>query len=262
MRQLLEEWKDAPRGDRASEAILWKRLSAARNGFAKRRKAYFSSLEEEREAIRAHKEELVSKAEELSTSKDWGGTASAYRELMRSWKQAGRADRAAEDELWNRFKTAQDAFFAARAEVLDAKDRELREHVVVKEQLLAEAEKLLPATDARGARASLRGILERWERAGAVPRDSQERLEGGLRKVEEQLRKAEDSHWRRTNPEALSRARGTVEQIRAAITQLEKQLAKAQASGDQKAQQRAQEALAARRSWLAEAERTLAELSS
>jgi Domain of Unknown Function (DUF349) len=262
MRQLLEEWKAAPRGDRASEAILWKRLSAARNGFAKRRKAYFSSLEEEREAIRAHKEQLVSKAEELTSSKDWGATASAYRELMRSWKQAGRADRAAEDELWTRFKTAQDAFFAARAEVLDAKDRELREHVVVKEQLLAEAEKLLPATDARAARSALRGILERWERAGAVPRDSQERLEGGLRKVEEQLRKAEDSHWRRTNPEALSRARGTVEQIRAAITQLEGQLAKAQAAGDEKAQQRAQEALTARRSWLAEAERTLAELSS
>jgi hypothetical protein len=262
MRQLLEEWKAAPRGDRAAEAILWKRLSAARNGFAKRRKAYFATLEEEREAIRARKEELVSKAEELSSSKDWAGTASAYRELMRSWKQAGRADRTAEDELWNRFKGAQDAFFAARAEVLDAKDRELREHVVVKEQLLAEAEKLLPVTDARAARATLRGILERWERAGAVPRDSQERLEGGLRKIEETLRKAEDSHWRRTNPEALSRARGTVEQIRAAITQLEGQLAKAQASGDQKGQQRAQEALAARRSWLAEAERTLAELSS
>ena len=38
MRQLLEEWKVAPRGDRAAEAVLWKRLSAARNGFAKRRK--------------------------------------------------------------------------------------------------------------------------------------------------------------------------------------------------------------------------------
>ncbi len=261
MRQLLEEWKVAPRGERAAEAILWKRLSAARNGFAKRRKAYFASLEEERETIRARKEELVSQAEELSTSKDWGGTASVYRELMRSWKQAGRADRSAEDELWNRFKSAQDAFFAARAEVLDSKDRELREHVVVKEQLLAEAEKLLPVTDARAGRATLRGILERWERVGAVPRDSQERLEGGLRKIEEALRKAEDSHWRRTNPEALSRARGTVEQIRAAIAQLERQLAKAQTSGDQKAQQQAQEAIAARRSWLAEAERTLAELA-
>jgi hypothetical protein len=262
MRQLLEEWKTAPRGDRATEAVLWKRLSTARNGFAKRRKAYFAGLEEERSTVRARKEELVSRAEELSTSADWSATATAYRELMRAWKQAGRADRAAEDELWTRFKTAQDAFFAARSNVLDAKDRELREHVVVKEQLLGEAEKLLPVTDARAARAALRGILERWERAGAVPRDAQERLEGGLRRVEDALRKAEDSHWRRTNPEALSRARGTVEQIRSAVAQLETQLERAQAAGDQKAQQKAKEALAARRSWLAEAERTLAELSS
>jgi hypothetical protein len=262
MRQLLEEWKAAPRGDRAAEAALWKRLSAARNAFAKRRKAYFATLEEEREGIRSRKEELAAKAEELSSSTDWAATATAYRELMREWKQAGRADRAAEDELWNRFKGAQDAFFKARSEVLDAKDRELREHVVVKEQLLTEAEKLVPATDARAARAQLRGILERWERAGAVPRDAQERLEGGLRKIEETLRRAEDSHWRRTNPEALTRARGTVEQIRAAISQLERQLAKAQASDDQKAQQQAKEAIEARKSWLAEAERTLAELSS
>ncbi|MGO8956519.1 MAG: DUF349 domain-containing protein [Streptosporangiaceae bacterium] len=261
MRQLLEEWKAAPRGDRAAEAALWKRLSAARNSFAKRRKAYFATLEEEREGIRTRKEALVSKAEELSASTDWSATATAYRELMRSWKQAGRADRTAEDDLWSRFKAAQDAFFKARSEVLDAKDRELREHVVVKEQLLAEAEKLVPATDARAARATLRGILERWERAGAVPRDSQERLEGGLRKVEESLRKAEDSHWRRTNPEALTRAKGTVEQIRTAISQLERQLAKAEANGDPKAQQQAKEAIEARRTWLAEAERTLAELA-
>jgi Domain of Unknown Function (DUF349) len=262
MRQLLEEWKEAPRGDRATEAVLWKRLSAARNGFAKRRKAYFAGLEEERSTIRQRKEELVTRAEELSTSTDWSTTATAYRELMRSWKSAGRTDRTAEDELWNRFKTAQDAFFAARSQVLDAKDRELREHVVVKEQLLTEAEKLLPVTDPRSARSALRAIFERWERAGAVPRDAQDRLEGGLRRLEEAVRKAEDSQWRRTNPEALSRARGTVEQIRSAVTQLEGQLAKAQAAGDQKAQQRTQEALAARRSWLAEAERTLAELSS
>jgi len=262
MRELLEEWKTAPRGDRAAEAALWKRLSAARNAFAKRRKAYFANLEEERESIRGRKLELVTRAEELSSSTDWGATATAYRELMRAWKQAGRADRGAEDELWNRFKTAQDAFFKARSDVLDAKDRELREHVVVKEQLLAEAEKLLPVTDARAARSALRSVLERWERAGAVPRDSQERLEGGLRKIEEALRKAEDSHWRRTNPEALSRARGTVDQIRSAISQLERQLAKAEANGDQKAQQRAKEAIEARQSWLAEAERTLAELSS
>ena len=261
MRQLLEEWKAAPRGDRATETALWKRLSAARNAFTKRRKAYFASLEEEREGAKVRKEKLCAEAEALASSTDWAPTASAFRELMRSWKEAGRADRAAEEELWSRFKTAQDSFFQARSQVLHAKDAELREHASVKARLLAEAEKLVPVADPRAARATLRSIQERWEQAGAVPRDSHERLEGGLRRVEETVRRAEDSQWRRSNPEALSRARGTVEQIRSAISQLEGQLAHAQASGDARGQQRAEEALAARRSWLAEAERTLAELS-
>ena len=259
MRQLLEEWKTAPRGDRATETVLWKRLSAARNAFTKRRKAYFAGLEEEREGARVRKEKLVAEAEALASSTDWGPTASAFRELMRSWKEAGRADRGAEEELWSRFKTAQDTFFQARSQVLHAKDAELREHASVKARLLAEAEKLVPVADPRAARATLRGIQERWEQAGAAPRDSHERLEGGLRRVEEAVRRAEDSQWRRSNPEALSRARGTVEQIRSAISQLEGQLSRAQASGDTSAQQRAEEALAARRSWLAEAERNAEE---
>jgi hypothetical protein len=261
MRQLLEEWKAAPRGDRATETALWKRLSAARNAFTKRRKAYFAGLEEEREGARARKEKLAIEAEALAESTDWGPTASAFRELMRSWKEAGRADRAAEEELWSRFKTAQDTFFQARSRVLHAKDTELREHASTKAGLLAEAEKLVPVSDPRAARAALRGIQERWEHSGPVPRDSHERLEGGLRRVEEAVRRAEDTQWRRSNPEALSRAQGTVEQIRSAISQLEGQLSRAEASGDASAQQRAEEAIAARRSWLAEAERTLAELS-
>jgi hypothetical protein len=261
MRQLLEEWKSAPRGDRATETALWKRLSAARNAFTKRRKAYFASLEEERETARVRKEKLVTEAEALASSTDWGPTATAYRELMRSWKEAGRAERAVEEALWIRFKGAQDSFFQARSQVFTAKDTELREHASVKARLLAEAEKLLPVTDPRSARAALRGIQERWEHAGGVPRDQYDKLEGGLRRVEDAVRKAEDSHWRRSNPEALSRAKGTVEQIRSAIRQLEVQLERAQSGGDETARQRASEALAARRSWLEEAERTLAELS-
>ena len=261
MRELLEEWKAAPRGDRTAETALWKRLSAARNAFTKRRKAYFASLEEERDVIRARKEDLAQQAEALADSTDWGGTAAAYRELMRSWKTAGRADRATEDELWNRFKTAQDAFFQARSGMLAAKDAALQDNAVVKEQLLAEAEKLVPVTDLRAARAALRGIQERWERAGAVPRDSHDKLEGGLRRIEESLRKAEDNQWRRSNPAARSRARNTVDQLKATISQLERQLAKAEAAGDTSGQQQAREALTARQSWLAEAERTLAEFS-
>ena len=261
MRQLLEEWKAAPRADRAVETALWKRLSAARNAFAKRRKAYFAGLEEERETAKASKEKLVAEAEALATSTDWGQTAAAYRDLMRSWKAAGRAGRSEEEELWSRFKAAQDQFFAARSEVYSAKENELREHAAVKAALLEEANGLLPATNVRATRAALRSIQERWEQAGSVPREAHDRLEQGLRRVEDAVRKAEDAQWRRSNPEALARAKGTVDQIRVAIASLEQQLAKAQQRGDTRAADQATEAIAARRSWLEEAERTLAELS-
>ena len=261
LRQLLEEWKTAPRADRAVETALWKRLSAARNAFNKRRKAYFAELTEERDEAKSRKESLCAEAEALADSSDWAATAAAFRELMRSWKAAGRASRTDEDELWNRFKTAQDTFFRARSEVYSAKDAALREHADVKTELLEEAGKLVPVTDVRAARAALRGIQERWEQAGPVPREAHERLESGLRRIEDTVRKAEDAQWRRSNPEALARARGTVDQIRSAIAGLEGQLAKAQEAGNPQGVQEAQEALDARRSWLVEAERTLAELA-
>jgi uncharacterized coiled-coil protein SlyX len=250
MAELLEEWKTAPHADRSIEAVLWKRLSAARNGFTKRRKAYFASLESEREAVRLSKEKLVGEAEALADSTDWAATSSIYRDLMRQWKEAGRAGRDDEAELWKRFRDAQD------------KETELRGHATVKEQLLAEAQALLPITDWRAARSVLRGIQERWEQAGPVPRESRDQLEQGLRRVEEAVRRAEDTQWKRSNPEALARAEGTVNQLRTAIATLESQLAKAQAGGDAAAIGKAEEALAARRSWLTEAERTLAEFSS
>src|SRR5260370_5774272 len=101
---------------------------------------------------------------------------------MRQWKAAGRADRDAEAELWKRFRAAQDKFFTARTEVFSAKDAALREHAEAKQQLLDQAQGLLPVTDIRSARSALRRIQERWEQIGAVPRDAREHLESGLRR--------------------------------------------------------------------------------
>ncbi len=261
LKELLEEWKAAPHGDRQAEAALWKRMSAARSAFGKRRKSYFAALEEEREGVRDRKQQLVARAEELCTSTDWAPTAAAYRELMASWKEAGRADRAAEDELWKRFRAAQSAFFEARSAVMSAKDNQLRERATAKEELLAEAEKLLPITDPKAARSTLRSIHQRWDKIGSVARDSQERLESGLKRVDDAVRKAEDIQWRRTNPEALSRARDTVEQIRKTIRNLEGQLEQANQKGDTAAGEKAAAALETRRGWLTEAEKTLADLT-
>ena len=258
-RAIVEEWKALPRHDRAAEQQLWHRISRARTAFDKRRRAHFAQLDSDRQAAELAKRGLVKEAEALSGSRDWGPTAAAYRDLMRRWKAAGPASRSAEDELWQKFRAAQDTFFSARSEVFAQRDEEQQKNLVAKQALAQEAEGLLPADDAAQARQRLRGIQDRWAQIGHVPRQARDAVEGRLKAVEETLRQAEETRWKRSNPEGRARAADSVDQLNAAIAKLEKQQTAALAAGDSKAADEAGEALAARRQWLVQAERALAE---
>lgn len=72
LRALVDTWKGLPRLDRKSDDELWHRFSHARSAFSKRRKAHFASLDAQREEARKAKEKLVTEAESLSGSTDWG----------------------------------------------------------------------------------------------------------------------------------------------------------------------------------------------
>ena len=261
MKALLEDWKAAPRLDRKADDELWHRVSQARSTFAKRRKAHFAELDAQRGEIRARKEQLITEAESLSDSTDWNSTAARFRELMQDWKTAGRAQREVEDDLWKRFKAAQDTFFMARNSVLDERSGAERENQTAKEILLAEAEQLMPVTDHRAARLALRSINERWEAIGNVPRDARQRIEGRLHTVERAIADAEQHEHQRKDPAKRARAQETVEQLRAAIEKLETQAAKARAAGQDKKVAEAEASIAARKEWLAEAEKALDEFS-
>ena len=257
LRALLDEWKSLPRLDRGTDDALWRRFSTARTHYTRRRKAHFAELAARRDEAREVKEEILAEAEELAASTDWGPTARRYRELMSRWKAAGPAPKAIDDALWKRFRAAQDTFFGARSETFAQRDTEQRANLEAKEELLAEAEALLPITEWKVARASLRSIQERWEAAGHVPRDAMRSIEARLRRVEDAIREAEQSEWQRTNPEARARAEATVAQLRESIAQLEADMAKARESGNDRKAADAEEALAARRAWLEQAERAL-----
>ncbi|MGQ7297680.1 DUF349 domain-containing protein [Quadrisphaera sp. KR29] len=264
LRELLDAWKDAQRAqrlDKKSEDELWKRFSAARTSFDRARRTYFSALEDRNSEAKQAKERIVTEAEELSTSTAWGPTSTAYRQLMDRWKAAPRGSRKDDDALWARFRAAQDAFFAARTAANEAEDESFRGNLVVKEELLVEAEKLVPVTDHRSARRALRGIQERWDAAGKVPRADLQRVEKRLRAVEQAVSDAERATWKRTNPEVKARADSAVEQLERAVAGLEADLEAARAKGDARAEEQARAALEARRLWLDAARRTAQEAS-
>ena len=255
LRELLDQWKALPRIDRASDDSLWKRFSGARTAYTRRRKAHFAELDEKREGARVIKERLAKEAEELADSTEWGPTAGRYRELMRQWKAAGPARKDIDDELWKRFRGAQDQFFGARDAANAALDAEYAANAEVKEKLLVEAEALLPVTDVEAAKKAFRDIADRWDAAGKVPRDRMKELEGRIRKVEQAIRGVEEEQWRRSDPEKSARADDMVAKLEAAIAAVEADLDKARAGGDDKKVKELEENLASRQSFLEMAKR-------
>ena len=229
---MVEEWKTIPRADRGAEQDLWKRLSAARTHFDKRRRAHFAEVDAARKESLGRKRELIAAAEALKDSTDWSGTSRKLRDLMGEWKKAPRGSKADEDKLWKRFKAAQDVFYAAMKSDAESKDAELAANVPAKEAIVAEAEALLPITDIGQAKSKLRAIVERYEKAGDLPKSDRGRLESRMKKVEDSIRTADQEKWRKSNPEVKARAESTANAFTDAIAKLEAQLAQAESTGN------------------------------
>lgn len=260
-RDLLEEWKALPRFDKSAEQEQWERFSAARSQFDKRRRQHFAELDASRAEAVTIKKDLIRRAQALASSTEWGPTSRAYRDLMAEWKAAPRAGRADDDKLWAEFRAAQDAFFQARGEADSERNADETKNLEAKLAILTQAEALVPPRDLRAARAEFGRLMDQWEGIGFVPRNEKQGLERRLRAVESSLRDAEKDHWRRTDPAARDRAERTVESFQSSVTKLEKQLATAEAGGDEKKIADARKSLESSRALLAAAEAALAEYS-
>ncbi|KQV08560.1 DUF349 domain-containing protein [Leifsonia sp. Root112D2] len=239
---------DGPRLPKAEAAELWKRFRAARTTIEHNRKTFFAELDTQHRDVRSRKTALIERAEALVPRGAEG--VPAYRDLLDEWKLAGRAGKRNDDALWARFKAAGDAIYAAKSEV-DAQDNvEFAANLEQKLELLTEAEPLLKATDRQSARNTLLSIQRRWEAIGKVPRDQVKVVEDRLRKVETAVRKLDEEHWQRNNPEKQARSEGLASQLNDAIAKLEEELETAKSGGDAAKVAAAQEALDARRLWL------------
>lgn len=193
LRALVEEWKDtqrAPGRDRRAETARWRRIAAAREEFTRRRGAHFAARAEGQHASRDAKERIVAEAERLAGSDQWAPTAARFRSLMTEWKAAGRSGKAADDELWQRFRTAQETFFARRnAAFAERDEQERRRQQRVRQSELANAAATGPARDPTGGRP------QRPDPAGSPLvtrlRESVGKLEARARRAREEGRDAD-----------------------------------------------------------------------
>ena len=262
LKVLLEDWKKAPRLDKKVDAALWKRFSSSRNKFDKRRRTHFANLATEHKEVANTKEVIVKEAESLANSKEWLNTAKRFKALMDQWKASGRGKKSTDTALWNRFKAAQDNFFAAKNADMEKRKGSMSENLTKREAMIIEFEALLPISDFKSAKKRFYDLMGKWQKIGMTDRKKRDAFEKRIKKVEEEISELERNYQRKSDPSAKAQANKVVQGLQEAIENYEKQAAKAEAAGQSAKAMLAREAAAARRDWLEQAQKGLTEFTS
>jgi hypothetical protein len=262
LKELLDDWKKAPRLDKKIDAALWKRFSSSRNKFDKRRRVHFSNLDSEQKKVASTKEVIVKEAESLANSREWLNTAKRYKELMDQWKASGRGKKSADTALWNRFKAAQDTFFKAKNADMDKRKSSMVENLAKREAMIVEFEALLPISDFKSAKNKFYDLMGKWQKIGMTDRKKRSTFDARIKKVEDEINELERNFQRKSDPSAKAQANKVVQGLAEAIENYEKQAAKADAAGQTAKAMVAREAAAARRGWLEQAQKGLTEFTN
>jgi hypothetical protein len=109
-KDLMAEWKKAPRGSRADEDKLWKRFKAAQDEFFSNLKAAEAQEDEKLKENIPAKEALALQAEALIPvdSKDLKSVKRSLREIQDAWEKAGELPKADRSRLDARLKKVEE----------------------------------------------------------------------------------------------------------------------------------------------------------
>ena len=98
---------------------LWDRFKAATDKINLRRKDHYKDVQEDQQKNYEAKLELIGQVEDVLANqnesiKDWQKNTQKINNLFKLWKSTGRAPRAKNDEVWEKFKALMDSFFESK----------------------------------------------------------------------------------------------------------------------------------------------------
>jgi hypothetical protein len=150
--------------------------------FGKAMDALLAPLENQRSIEVACREQLIEETAKLNPSDRH--TLDTLRILQERWQEHAKAlplERKQEQALWQRFRAACDAIFAARKESAHAADHERRAHLHAREAICAQLEQATFSGDDKAQQAAiakaLRDAASAWHASGTVPRASEQKIE-------------------------------------------------------------------------------------
>ena len=176
MKELQIKFRELPIIYDEKNAAIKVRFDAAKEEFFKRRQEAIEATELEMFSNLDLKTALCEKAEKLKDSTEWKATTEAYQQMNEEWKKIGFVPKHRKEELWLRFNTAKDHFFARKREHFGEIKNEQEDNYLKKLELISRATALQDSTDWKQTAEEYKLLMEEWKKTGRVPQDKSDEV--------------------------------------------------------------------------------------
>ena len=175
LQKLHQEYREIGPVSKELREEIWQRFKAASTVINKRHQQHFEDLRTREEENLAKKTALCEKveaiaAEENKGSADWERHTQEIIAVQQEWKTIGFAPQKMNIKIFERFRAACDAFFAAKGEHFKALKDNYRENADKKRALIEKAKALQDSTEWRSTSDKLIALQKEWKTIGMVPK--------------------------------------------------------------------------------------------
>ena len=181
LQKLHDDWKEIGPVPQDKKDEIWERFKAASDKINQIRREHYAKLQESQGANLEAKKALCEKAEavvneEYTSMSAWQKKSAELSEIFKVWKTVGPASKKDNEEIWARFKSSMDDFFAKKKEFFASMKDKQTENLERKTQLCIEAEGLMDSSDWRKTAEQLKKLQEEWKTIGPVSKRQTDKI--------------------------------------------------------------------------------------
>ena len=204
---------------------IWNRFKQASTIVNRRHAAHFEAIRSQEEINLSKKDELCEKIEAIAnatpkSSSEWEEKTKEVIALQAEWKTIGFAPQKMNVKIFERFRSACDAFFNAKNLYFKEMKERFSENIAKKQALVEQAQALADSTDWKATSDKLIQLQKDWKTIGMVPKKLGDELWnnflGACNKFFE-ARNAAGAGQRNEEHENLEKKKGIIEQLKALI---------------------------------------------
>jgi len=168
--ELTKQFRKIGRVPSEKNREVWARYHSAQDTFHSMRFKYDKKYRDQIEKFLSKKKKLIDEAEALLDADDLADAARRVNKLHRRWKKVGNLPQKDENEMWDRFKAATDAFNDKKSENLDVLREQEEENYEEKLKIVEKANELKDSEDWEATHKALQGLMDKWKKIGPVPK--------------------------------------------------------------------------------------------